>query len=64
MESKASQLIHTATPKERIKFLHELDNHYVAQNLYNRLATLWNKPTDEWTQEDEIEFNKCNRQHI
>jgi hypothetical protein len=62
IESTASRLIHSASPKERIRFLQELDYHYAAQNLYERLTKLWGKT--EWNHEDEIEFNKCDWQHI
>jgi hypothetical protein len=34
----------------------------MAQNLYGRLSKLWEK--QEWISEDEIEFNKCDWQHI
>jgi predicted metal-dependent phosphoesterase TrpH len=53
-----------ATPKEWIKFLLELDRHYIAQNLYKQLAELWGKPEADWNQDDELEFNKCDYQHI
>jgi hypothetical protein len=64
IESIASRMIQSATPKERVKFLHELNSHYIAQNLYERLTKLWSKLADEWTQEEETEFNKCDWQHI
>jgi hypothetical protein len=62
IESTASRLIQATSPKERIRFLQELNYHYVAQNLYERLTKLWGKT--EWNPEDEIEFNKCDWQHI
>jgi hypothetical protein len=64
MESNAARLLQSASPRERQKFLQELDNHYVAQNLYDCLTQLWSKSVDEWNQEAEIEFNKCDLQHI
>jgi hypothetical protein len=64
METNAARLLQSASPRERQKFLQELDNHYVAQNLYDRLAMLWSKSEDEWNQEAENEFNKCDLQHI
>lgn len=64
-ESIASRLIHSATPKEREKFLMELDAHYIAQNLYDRLNELWMKAeSGEWSINDEEEYNKCDEQHI
>jgi hypothetical protein len=63
-ESLATRLIMSATPREREKFLVELDSHYEAQNLYERLHRLWDTPTDEWDETKEEEFNKCDDQHI
>jgi hypothetical protein len=34
-ESNAARLIQSASPKEQQKFLQELDNHYIAHNLYD-----------------------------
>jgi hypothetical protein len=56
--------MYSATPKERIKFLNKLQDHYKSQNLYDRLVQLWDTPQHEWTSEHETEFNKCDEQHI
>jgi hypothetical protein len=53
-----------ATPKEREKFITELDKHYTAQNLYERLQRLWNVPSSDWDKHHEVEFNTCDSQHI
>lgn len=63
-ESNATRLIYSATPKERIKFLNKLNDHYESQNLYDRSIKLWSTPQQEWTKEHEEEFNKCDEQHI
>jgi hypothetical protein len=63
-ETIATRLIHSATPKERTKFLQELDDHYEAQNLYERLENLWKIDDKNWAKQDEVEFNKCDWQHI
>jgi hypothetical protein len=63
-ESKATRLITSATPREREKFLHELDIHYQAQNLYERMSNLWNIQKENWTEENEQEYNACDEQHI
>jgi hypothetical protein len=63
LESTASRSIISATPREREKFLIELDIHYQAQNLYERLQKLWERTT-EWQTEHIEEYNKCDQQHI
>jgi hypothetical protein len=64
LESISMRLINAATPKEQVKFLQELHEHYESQNLYSRLEKLWSIPAQEWTDADETEYNKCDRQHI
>jgi hypothetical protein len=64
LESKATRLIMSATPKERTKFLNELDSHYQAQNLYERFTKLWETPKNEWNKKCEEEYNACDEQHI
>jgi hypothetical protein len=64
LESQATRLIMDATPKEREKFITELDWHYTAQNLYERLQRLWNIPPSGWNKHHEDEYNKCDSQHI
>jgi hypothetical protein len=64
IESTATRLINTATPKEREKLLHEVHTHYESQNLYNRLLKLWETPQQEWNEECETEYNACDEQHI
>jgi hypothetical protein len=63
-ESSAARLLVSATPKEREKFIWELDAHYTSQNLYQRLNDLWEIPNNEWSLDHETEFNKCDAQHI
>jgi hypothetical protein len=46
-ESCAIRGLIAATPKEREKFMEELDLHYQSQNLYQRLQDLWATPHDE-----------------
>jgi hypothetical protein len=60
----ATRLIYSATPKEREKFYLELDDHYQSQNLYECLNKLWNTSVQEWSEQQEEEFNKCDLQHI
>jgi hypothetical protein len=57
-------LIVSATPKERENFLRELDAHYQAQNLYDRLNKIWDIPIEEWGEECQQEYNACDEQHI
>jgi hypothetical protein len=64
IESSATRLIHSATPKEREKFLSEVHRHYESQNLYERLSKLWEVPTQEWNEKYEDEYNACDEQHI
>jgi hypothetical protein len=64
LESSASRLLHSATPKEHMKFIAELYIHYEAQNLFERLDRLWNTPIQEWTEIHEMEYNNCDMQHI
>jgi hypothetical protein len=64
IESTATRLIVSATPKERENFLSELDAHYQAQNLYSRLNELWEVPTDKWDEKCQREYNACDEQHI
>jgi hypothetical protein len=64
VETNAARLIQSATPREREKFLRHLDDHYEAQNLYERLNNLWNTAAKDWDESKEIEFNKCDEQHI
>jgi hypothetical protein len=63
-ESSTTRLLMSATPNERVKFIIELDIHYLSQNLYNRLQELWETPHTEWSDQHTNEFNKCNEQHI
>jgi hypothetical protein len=63
-ESPAARLLVSATPKEREKFIWELDAHYTSQNLYQCLNDLWETPNNEWSLDHETEFNKCDEQHI
>jgi hypothetical protein len=64
LESKATRLIMSATPKERVKFLNELDSHYQSQNLYERFTNLWETPKNKWNKKCEEEYNACDEQHI
>jgi hypothetical protein len=64
LESSATRLLTSATPKEREKFIIELDVHYESQNLYERLQRLWNVNPPEWDETNTSEFNKCDEQHI
>jgi hypothetical protein len=64
IESHANRLIVSATPKERENFLRDLDAHYQAQNLYDRLNKLWEVPIKEWDEECQQEYNACDEQHI
>lgn len=41
-----------------------MDEHYQAQNLYERLNNLDKTPTDAWHAEHQDEYNECDRQHI
>jgi hypothetical protein len=64
LESLTTRLIMDATPKEREKFITELDWHYTAQNHYEQLQLLWDISPAEWGKAHEDEFNKCDTQHI
>jgi hypothetical protein len=64
LESPSTRLLTSATPKEREKFIIELDVHYESQNLYERLQRLWNVNPPEWDDTHTYEFNKCDEQHI
>jgi hypothetical protein len=48
LESSLTRLLISATPKERKKFIIELDLHYESQNLYNRMQRLWNVNPPDW----------------
>jgi hypothetical protein len=45
-------------------FLNELHQHYESQNLYNCLQSLWQTSKDEWTDDHQIEYDRCDEQHI
>jgi hypothetical protein len=47
-----------------VKFLSELDLHYIAHNLYGRLSNLWATQIEKWDENCEKEFNACDDQHI
>jgi hypothetical protein len=63
-ESCPTRGLIAVTPKEREKFMEELDLHYQSQNLYQRLQDLWATPHDEWNSSHETEYDKCDEQHI
>jgi hypothetical protein len=63
-ESSATRRLMSATPNERVKFIIELDIHYLSQNLYNRIQKLLETPHREWSDQHTNEFNKCDEQHI
>lgn len=44
--------------------MQELDAHYVAQNLYERLQQLWNISSEEWSADHQTQYDKCDDQHI
>jgi hypothetical protein len=60
----ASRGLIVATPKEQERCMVELDLHYQSQNLYKRLQDLWAIPHDDWNESHEMEYNKCDEQHI
>jgi hypothetical protein len=64
IKSAATWLIILAMPREREKFLQELDLHYISHNLNERLSTLWSIPPEQWSDENEKEYNACDEQHI
>jgi hypothetical protein len=64
LESPATRLIIDATPKEREKFIVELDHHYSSQNLYECLQRLWDVAAPTWVKSHEDTFNQCDEQHI
>jgi hypothetical protein len=63
-ESIAQRLLISATPNERKMFLNELHLHYESQNLYNRLQSLWQTSKNDWTNDHQIEYDRCDEQHI
>jgi hypothetical protein len=64
IELAATQLLISATLKERVKFIEELDIHYESHNLYERLQHLWDANSADWTEDHIEEYNKCDNQHI
>jgi hypothetical protein len=64
MESRTARKLQQATPRERHIFLEELNKHYETQNLYQRLQDLTEIPAHEWTQSHQLEYEKCDKQHI
>jgi hypothetical protein len=64
LESQAMRFISKSTPRERLKLLQLVDDHYRAHNIYERLNRLMQIPEDEWTEEHINEFEDCNKQHI
>jgi ribonuclease HI len=64
LESQATRLISKSTPRERIKLLDLVDEHYNAHNIYERLHRLASIPIESWQQEHNDEYEACDEQHI
>jgi hypothetical protein len=64
IETRRARKLQQATPRERHIFIEKLNKHYESQNLYERLQDLAEIPAEEWTLEHQLEYEKCDKQHI
>jgi hypothetical protein len=65
IESRHARKLQNATPKERLKFLEAVHNHYQHQNIYERLKQLRGElDPQDWNPEMIEEYEKCDKQHI
>jgi protein tyrosine phosphatase len=64
VESIHGRKLQNATPKQRLKFIKMVYQHYQQQNIFEWLQNLRTLDPKDWNQDAINEFEKCDRQHI